>query len=232
VSEPLRYPVPWRDVIGLWRHVKNGTETSVDAFTASVARRIAPEPLIEGGLPDDPRFVLAANHYQRKGLWILHTATVLTRAVRERYGEGDPPVRWLVTANWPPVRFGPLRFPSPGDWLLPRVAHALACYPVSFAGTNPAFTPRTFRRLLRDARTMRRPIGIFPEGAAGVAGQVGSALPGVGRLLQQLKLPVVPARVSERGRFVVRFGPAIEPAELAAARDAAELVMSRIRALI
>ena len=126
--------------MGLSSNIRKGTRTSVDEFTAKIAAHIQPPPLIEGVLPGDPRFILAANHYQRKGLWILHTATVLTRAIRDRYGEGDPPVRWMVTANWPPIRVGPLSFPSPGDWLLPRVAHALWCYPVSFAGVNPAFT--------------------------------------------------------------------------------------------
>ena len=232
MSEPIAYGVPWREVVGLWRHIVNGTETSVDDFTMRVARRIEPAPRVTGSLPEDPRFVLAANHYQRKGLWILHTATVLTRAIRERYGEEDPPVRWMATANWPPFRVGAWTIPSPGDWLLPRVAHALACYPVSFAGTNPTFTARSLRRILRDARTISRPIGIFPGGAAGVAGEVGAALPGVGRLLRQLGLPVVPAGVSEDGRFVVRFGTVIAVHEIASAADAGDLVMSRIRQLV
>ena len=120
----LRYPVPWREVIGLTPHIRRGTRTSVDQFTASIAEHIRPEPLVDGKLPDDPRFVLAANHYQREGLWILHTATVLTRLVRDRYGPGDPPVRWMVTANWPPLRLGSFCLPSPGDWPAPiTVSH-------------------------------------------------------------------------------------------------------------
>ena len=232
MSELLSYPVPWREVGGLWRHIKDGTQTSVDEFTASVARRIQPDPIVEGRLPDDPRFILAANHYQRKGLWILHTATVLTRVIRGHYGAGDPPVRWMVTANWPPVRVGPWSMPSPGDWLLPRVAHTLHCYPVAFAGSNPAFTARTIRKLLTDARSFDRPLGIFPEGVAGAAGVVGPALPGAGRLLARLKLPVVPVGVSEHGRFVLKFGAPIDPSELATASDPGELVMEHIRQML
>ncbi len=233
MSELIQYPVPWREVAGLWRHIKDGTQTSVDAFTAGVARQIQPVPIVEGTLPADPRFILAANHYQRKGLWILHTATVLTRAIRDHYGPEDPPVRWMVTANWPPLALGPFRFPSPGDWLLPKVAHALHCYPVSFVGTNPAFTARSIRRLLRDSKVISRPIGIFPEGANGVAGaSVGTPLPGVGRLMAQLRMPVVPVGVGEQGRFLVRVGEVIGTEELKHSSDPGQLVMDRIAALL
>jgi hypothetical protein len=224
--------VPWDLILGLWRDIKDNSQTSVDEFTRKIVARVSPPPAYEGELPESPRFVLAANHYQRKGLWILHTAAVLTRAVRDRYGPGDPPVRWMVTANWPPWRIGPWMIPSPGDWLLPKVAHALHCYPVSFSGANPAFTARSIRKLMKDSQLMSRPVGIFPEGVAGAAGQVGGALPGVGRLLAMLELPVVPAGVSENGRFVVRFGASIPPAELASSPDPAALVMRRIRDLL
>jgi hypothetical protein len=155
-------------------------------------------------LPSDPRFVLAANHYQRKGLWILHPAAVLTQVVRRRYGAGNPPVRWLVTANFP--RWGAM--PSPGDWLLPRVAHALWCYPVAFHGTNRAWTARSVLRLLREAPALHRPIGIFPEGAGGVAGRLGPALAGADRLIERIGWPVVPVAISEEDRLVFRMGRA------------------------
>jgi hypothetical protein len=235
-DSPIRYPVPWDQVWSLWPHIARGTRRSVDEFSAAVAARLHPPPLIEGmsHLPASARFVLAANHYERPGLWILHSASVLTQAIRRHYGPGDPPVRWLVTANWPPIRLGPLRLPNPGDWLLPRVAHALSCYPVSFHGSDPAFTARSIRRILKDARSLDRPIGLFPEGVAGKAGQLANPLPGVDRLIAQLArlgLPVVPCGISESGRLVVRFGPPLEPAALLAASDPARLAMDRIATL-
>ena len=233
----LSYPVPWDLVRGLTPHILNGTRESLDRFTRAVVERMNPLPVWLGldALPDSPRFVLVANHYQRQGLWILHTASALTQGIRQRYGVGEPPVRWIVTANWPPLRVGPLRLPNPGDLLLPRVAHALSCYPVAFAGANPARTAQTVRRLLADTRAMERPIGLFPEGVAGVAGEVGDPLPGVDRLLRLLAqrgLPVIPACVSEADRLVLRFGPAITPQELLAAPDAAILALDRVRILL
>lgn len=209
MSKPLQYPVPWKIVFSIGPELAKGLRTSVDTFSAGIVAQISPQPLILGleNLPEDPRFVLVANHYQRKGLWIAHAAAIVTQAIRSKYGPGDPPVRWLVTANFPPVAG---IFPSPGDWLLPRVAYTLHCYPISFAGTKPKFTARSIRQLLRDVRTINRPIGVFPEGAAGIAGKLSPPLPGVNRLLQLLRLPVVPVGISEAGRFVVRFGKPVE----------------------
>ena len=237
----VRYQVPWTLVFGLGPQIRRGERTSVDEFTAAIVRRFPLPPEFRGlqNLPENPRFVLAANHYQRKGLWILHTAAALTRPIAERYGPAAsdpiaPPVRWMVTANWPPVKFGPLHFPSPGDWLLPKVAHTLWCYPVSFAGANPVYTARSLRRILRDLPSMHCPLGIFPEGAAAIAGKLQPPLPGVGRLLAHLAKagwPVLPAHVSEAEGLVVKFGPRISAGELLSVPDAGELVMARIAAM-
>lgn len=214
MSELVSYPVPWDLVFGLTDHIRRGTRRGLNDFTARVVARMDPPPVIEGleHLPADPRFVLAANHYQRKGLWILHPASVLTQAVVRKYGPLDPPVRWLVTANWPRWRLGPFSFRSPGDLLLPRVAHALWAYPVSFHGANPAFTARSLRTLLRELPHLSCPIGIFPEGVAGVAGRIGPALPGIGRLLSLIRRPIVPAFITEHGgRLVIRLGGPVPP---------------------
>ena len=231
----IQYKIPWDVVFSIGPNIWQGTEASVDRFSAGFADRIQPPPLILGleHLPASPRFLLVANHYQRKGLWIAHVASVLTQIVNRRYGPLEAPVRWVVTANWPPLKIGPLTLPSPGDWLLPRVAHALCCYPVAFAGTNPEFTARTIRRMLREARTLNCPIGIFPEGAAAVAGTLTDPLPGVERLLRQLAKsgwPLLPAAVSEDGqRLVIRLQPLVPASELLVVEDPARFAMSRIR---
>jgi len=231
-DRPLQHKVPWGLVLGLGGKIRRGERTSIDEFTAAIVQRLDPPPMFRGleNLPQSPRFVLAANHYQRKGLWILHTAAALTRPIRDRY-QPDPPIRWIVTANWPPWKLGPVKFSSPGDWLLPKVAHTLWCYPVSFAGANPRYTARSLRAILREAGQMQCPLGIFPEGVAGVAGQLHPPLPGVDRLLSHLAkagVPVLPARVSESAGLIIRFGPLIQTNELVSVPDAAELVMNRI----
>lgn len=234
----VSYPVPWDLVFGLTPHIANRTHRDIDDFTRRIVSRMDPPPVFEGLrlLPDNPRFLLVANHYQRKGLWILHPAAAITQAIRARYGPCDPPVRWVVTANWPPLKLGPWKLRSPGDWLLPRVAHALHCYPVSFAGSNPLFTAQSLRRLLRDARAADCPIGLFPEGVAGSAGKLAEPLPGAGRLIGQLAragLPAVPCAIGEfDGALSVEFGGAIPPPDLLAAADPARLAMRAVASLI
>lgn len=233
LNRPLNYPIPWDVVFRLTPYLRANLPCSFDEISRAVAER-APAPLVEGELPEDPRFVLAVNHYERPGLWIAHSACALTQIVRRRYGPADPPVRWVVTANWPPLRVGPLRIPSPGDLLLPRVARVLSCYAVPFSGSDPAGAAVTLKRLLGDAPGLDRPIGLFPEGVRGRAGEVGKALPGTGRLLKRLArtgFSVQPAGISEAGRFVFRFGETMKPEEVIALEDPASAVMNAIRRL-
>lgn len=219
--------------MGLGPHLANGTRRNIFEFTRQVVERMRPPPLVEGleHIPPEEPFVLVANHYQRKGLWILHTAAALTQAVAQVRGPADPPVRWMVTANWPPWRLGPFTMASPGDLLLPRVAAALQCYPVSFSGANPAYTAATLRRLLREARASATPIGIFPEGVAGSAGKLAEPLPGVERVLTHLRRPVLPCGVSEDGRFVLRFGPPVAASALRGP-DAAAVALAAVARLL
>lgn len=228
-----QYPVPWRQVFALSPHIGRHTRYSLTRFTGESVKLLQPPPEVTGheNLPRSPRFVLAANHYQRQGLWILHPCSVITVELQRHYQLSDPPVRWIATANWPPWKLGPLTIPSPGDWLLPRVAHALHCYPVSFAGTNPALTARSYRAMLKD---LDRPLGLFPEGVQGTAFQAADPLPGVERLILLLakkNWPVVPCRISENeSRLQIHFREMLQPAELLhAGENAARLVMERIR---
>jgi hypothetical protein len=236
--KPLSYPVPWDLVLGLTPYIARRARRHVGDFSRDIVARMHPPPVVEGlgRLPESPRFVLVANHYQRKGLWILHPAAAITQAVLARYGELDPPVRWVVTANWPPLRLGPWKLPSPGDWLLPRVAEALGCYPVAFAGADPALTARALRRLLRDARTLERPIGLFPEGVAGAAGRLAAPLPGTGRLIGRLAaagLPAVPCGIAERGGALrIVFGDPLPVSALLSAPDAARLALGAVASLL
>jgi hypothetical protein len=89
--------------------------------------------------------------------------------------------------------------------------------------------------MLRDVKTLGRPIGLFPEGAAATAGKLSPPLPGVDRLLRQLAKrgwPVLPAAISEDGRFVIRFGPVVAAGALLGAPDPAALAMQRIKDLL
>ncbi len=236
MSEPIKYPVPWTVISKLGPHILDGTRSDVEQIYRGFVARMHLPPLFEGveHLPAIPRFVLASNHYQREGLWIANIASVLACAMADRYA-ATPPLRWLVTANWPRWKIGSIAIPSPGDILLPRVAHAAWCYAVPFAGTNPGQAGRSLRRLLKDTAQLQCPIGVFPEGAQAKAGTLSPPLDGIGRLftlLAQRGWPVQPVAVSEAGRFIVRFGPGICSREILAAPDPGVTIMDRIARLL
>lgn len=226
--------MPWDLVFGLTPHIAHRTRRDVDDFSAQVVARMHPPPEFRGleKMPRDGRFLVIANHYQRPGLWILHSASAVTQAIRAVIGPGNPPVHWVVTANWPPIRIGPWRVASPGDILLPKVAHALHCFPVSFARHNPGFTASSIRRLLKAAPNLERPIGIFPEGVAGAAGQLTKPLPGVERLIVKLARPVVPVAISESDRLIVTVGNKISYEDIAPADNAAQFALDAIDAIL
>lgn len=220
----------------------DGTRSDVENIYRGFVARMNPEPVLQGieHLPESPQFILAANHYQRPGLWIAHIASVLACAMADRY-RCTPPIRWLVTANWPRWRIGPLNVPSPGDLLLPRVAHAAWCYAVPFEGTNAVVAGRTLRRLMKDSGSLKCPIGVFPEGAKASADALGPPLAGIGRLFTMLAAKgwrIVPAGVSEghsasgaHRRFFVRFGPPIGIDKILNCTDAGRLAMEHIEEL-
>ena len=233
----LAYSVPYELLARtLTRPILRLERSDVASIYRAFVARMNPRPVYEGldNLPAHTRFILAANHYQRKGLWIAHAASALACAMEDRY-TGNPPIRYVVTANWPKWRIGPVTIPSPGDILLPRVAHAVWCYAVPFAGANPAATAGTLRRLIADARSLDCPIGLFPEGTEAVAGHIEPPLPGVGRFLSLMASrgwSVVPAAIFEAGGFVIRFGRELTPDTVRRHADPALHVMTRIASLL
>ncbi len=141
----LSYPIPWKLLFDLWPHMLHRTPTSVDAFSASIVARMQPAPIITGqeNLPPSPRFVLAANHYQRPGLWIMHPASVLTQAIRQHYGpaRSSRPLaghRQLAAHQTRPAAFPlPRRHPSSPRRRRPCLLSRLVCS-AAIRATPPA----------------------------------------------------------------------------------------------
>ena len=90
--ELISYPVPWDQVLGLTRYIARRERRDLADFTRSIVERMEPPPLIEGlqHLPDEPRLLLVANHYQRKGLWILHSAAAVEEGIELGGQPGHP----------------------------------------------------------------------------------------------------------------------------------------------
>ena len=156
---------------------------------------------------------MAVNHYCRPGFpaWWIGLAISATFPNR---------IHWSVTSAWVyPDMLRSLTITPLSRWFLKRLT---ACYGFS---AMPPMPPRpqdtlaraaAVRSLLRYVEHTPSPVlGIAPEGADSMDGQLAPPPPGVGRLLWllfQRGLMLVPCGVfEERGRLVVHYGDSIQP---------------------
>lgn len=197
--------IPRRLFLELAASLARGQRRSLLADTARMVAALPAPPLLEGRehVPAGP-FVLVANHYQRRDLWIGWAGSVLIQAVGR-------PVHWLTLRE--------LRL-SGHELLLTRamfsrVASTYGFVPVPADLADHAGQAVAIRRALRLLRA-GEVAGFFPEGERGHSGGLSPALPGAARLaclLSQSAL-LLPAVVSQcEGRLAVRFGAPFRLAE-------------------
>ena len=201
--------LPYRQLLELALGLPGGQPRSLRGDVAAMVKQLPLPPLVQGlaHLPAHGPLVLAANHYERPGLWIGWAGATITWAAGQVRCE-DPPVHWLVAADLRTANRGGA---VPGTrWLFRRVAHTWGMVPLAQEPEAIASRAQAMRRLssvLDDGEV----VGLFPEGSAGRAGLPGSALPGAQSWLRRLALrgvPVVPVAVRECGATLgVAFGP-------------------------
>src|SRR5947209_8732914 len=80
-----RFPFPWDLLLGVIRDLPAGRRSML-VDCAYLVSRLEPAPVIEGAdlVPASGPLVIAANHYQRPGLWIGWAGAVVTLAVAGR----------------------------------------------------------------------------------------------------------------------------------------------------
>lgn len=242
----LRYRFPPRLVMAMGRDLALGRPRSFRADCALAVRLLPRRPRVDGleHVPCGGSFVLVANHYQRRDLWIGWAGGLLCDAL----WKARPDLRChLVVTDRAVLKDG-----AAVGWTRPlfaRVAQVWDCLLVTppEAHAVPGGTrSRALRRCLRklqspDARSVC--LVIFPEGLRGGTHGLAPAARGGGRSLLALAAtgaPILPAAVWEEqdGALHARFGPAWHravPADLAQEqRDAwaGEAVMARIAALL
>lgn len=224
-----RHPFPWDRFLALAADLPSGRHSLAgDAY--AMVERIEPAPVVMGAerIPAVGGCVVAANHYQRRGLWIAWPGAVITASVGARRGQ-DPPVHWLVTgglrlAQW--KNAGP-EVPLSGA-LMQRVAltYGMVALPLSKTRRRAA----ALRRWLGLARS-GKVLGIFPEGLGGRSDGLRPPTAGFDALCRLLAdVPWVPAGIYEvDDQLCVQFGP---PLRLTGEDGQGERVMAAIAALL
>ena len=224
--------------------VTNGRRLLADDGARLMASLPNP-PRVEGDehIPVEGPFCIAANHYQRWGLWIGWEGGLLAAEVARRRPRNND-LRLVVIANSQLTLLG-RSFTVPGTALLyERVARVWGMVPLPGGPGEAAGRARALRRLMSLALPRDggegQPIGLFPEGELGSVDGLRPALPGVGAfflLLGRRGVPALPAAMWEDDQgLVARFGPPLvvtaEGSGPEADRAAARQVMRRIAALL
>jgi len=229
-----RYPFPWGRFLGLAMNLPAG-HRSLPADCASMVARITPTLVLLGehNIPASGPVVLAANHYQRTGLWIAWPGAVITDAVARRRGD-DPPLHWLVTGD---LQCSQSQGRGPQVPLARPLLEAVArCYQMA------ALPPRgstgraaAVHRWLEWA-AKGEALGIFPEGTQGRAGrlrQPESGFDHLVRLLARRAIPVLPVGICElAGAMQICFGEPVAVGASPPERSSADEVMDAIARLL
>lgn len=201
-----RYPFPWDRFLGLMRDVPAGRRSLLADCRAMVSR-VEPPPLVDGAhlIPAAGPLVVAANHYQRRGLWIAWPGALITVAVATRR---DETLCWLVTGGLRWMQWRDAGPEVPGTRrLFRRVASTYGMTALPLTGRmERAAAIRSWLDRAEEARAL----GVFPEGLAGGSGGLRAPERGFDVLchvLARSSVPFLPCGVFEReGRLHVYFG--------------------------
>lgn len=204
----MRYPFPWREFAGLTADLAARRDRSAVDDSASLWRRpgLSSHMLCTDHIPQHGPVVIASNHYQRRGAWIIWGASLITLAVaNERHGQGPA---WLVTGELQLDQThnrGPI---IPGsESLLNRVSEVYGF--ISLPVLDRFRRARAIRKLLSvlDAGGV---VALFPEGLRGTGGSLQepeAGFDGLVRHLARREVPIVPVAIYEEGlALCLRFG--------------------------
>ena len=206
-SYPLRFSLILRFV---WSTLR-GRRRDLPADIAAALAVVRPPPAARNDhhVPATGPFVLALNHYERRGLKVFWSGCLASHAIAQRRAR-DKAVRWLMTSEWYNARLGPIPVPVLlWRWLFRRLGRVYGLVIVPRAAERGVGRAAALRTILNIVRGSEEPIGLFPEAVG--TGRLIQPPPGLGSFLLLLSghgLPILPAGAfEEEGRLIVSFGP-------------------------
>ena len=160
--------LPWRRFPGLAWDLIQRRPRSFLADCRAMLEQLPTSWEGDENIPATGPLCIVANHFQRADLWIGWSGALLTVAVAERRSGQVP--RWLVLGGLP---IGPTRrhFSFPGAaWAFGRVADVWGLVPTT-GFPDARQRSQSLRRLI-ELLQQGNAIGVFPEGASGIADRI------------------------------------------------------------
>lgn len=212
-AAPQTYRLGFRFLARFIVHMLLGRRRPYSRDAEELLGRAAVPPLIRGEeqIPASGALVIAANHYQRRGLWVGWGTLLASIAATRRRGQE---VRWVMAGEFRGRLVGPIPWPAPGlRWIFGRIAATSGHILMPTADDMSHGRARAVREMLRTLREGGA-VGLLPEGRNTPGSVLCQPEPEVGRLLLELGrrgARVAPVGLYEEdGALVVAFGPPVD----------------------
>jgi 1-acyl-sn-glycerol-3-phosphate acyltransferase len=203
------YRPSWETLVRGIVHIARGRRRSLGRDAAYAVANMPCPPLVRGAdlVPEDGRFTIVANHYERPGLWMAWPALALCHVIWERTGKD---LHWVAIEEW--ESFSLFGVPVPSDAIRRVFQRAFNTYGI--IAMPPPTAPMAARAsaMRVTARQVREGeiVGIMPEGDVGPTPELLPAREGVGAFLHMLELAggrMLPVGIfEENDRLVLRMG--------------------------
>jgi hypothetical protein len=199
-----------------------GRPRSLAQDASIVLHHMPVPPLVRGAdrIPEDGAFVVAANHYERPGLWMAWPAIAVSHVIQARTGQET---HWIAIQEWEAFSLWGVNIPR----RLIRAVFERAFATYGIIAMPPPDSPAASRahamRVAAGGAKRGEILGLMPEGTVGSTPALLPAREGAGMFLLLLAagstriLPI--GLYEERERLVVDVG---EPFALRAPKEVAK----------